>query len=166
MKNEKNIEPIQSIDTLEFSNLAGETFPLSKWKGKKILVVNTASECGYTPQYAELDQLDRAFGDRIQVLGFPSNDFGAQEPGDDPQIADFCQTHFGIGFPLSRKTQVIKGPQQHPIYQWLTQSSLNGWLDQEPEWNFSKYLIDKQGRLSHYFGAAVSPMDPQITELL
>lgn len=155
--------PPEPLYSLSLPLPGEEDLPFSGWKGKKILMVNTASECGYTPQYAELEQLQNLYGDKVQVLGFPSADFGGQEPGDDSQIAAFCQTQYGISFPLAKKSSVKIGPAQNPVFAWLTQSEKNGWLDQEPEWNFSKFLVDEEGRLLGYFGSAISPLDPRIT---
>jgi glutathione peroxidase len=131
-----------------------------------VLLVNTASACGYTNQYAELQQLWEQYRDRLLVVGFPANDFKEQEKGNDEEIAQFCQLNFGVNFPLSKKTTVIPGNQQHPVYQWLTDKSRNGWNEQAPGWNFSKYLVDEEGRLLGYFEAGVSPLSETIKELI
>lgn len=157
-------DPHESLYSLSLVRPGEEATPFTQWKGKKLLLTNTASACGYTPQYAELEQLHRQYGDKVQVLAFPSPDFGGQEPGDDAQIAAFCQTQFGISFPLASKSSVKSGPDQNPVFRWLTRSEKNGWLDQEPEWNFSKYLVSEDGRLMGYIGSAVSPLDPRITD--
>lgn len=155
--------PIHSLQVL-LNN--GDTLPLSTAKGKKLLLVNTASACGYTNQYAELQQLWEQYRDRLLIIGFPANDFKEQEKGNDEEIAQFCQLNFGVNFPLSKKTTVLPGDQQHPIYKWLTDKSRNGWNEQAPGWNFSKYLVDEEGRLLGYFEAGVSPLSDSIKELI
>lgn len=136
----------------------GTKTTLGQWRGKKILIVNTASDCGYTAQYAELQQLQNHYSGGLQVLGFPSNDFKNQEPDADAAIAAFCQRNFGVAFPLVQKSHVLPGLEQHPVYQWLTQPEKNGWNSQAPRWNFSKYLINEHGVLTYYFDPAVSPL--------
>jgi glutathione peroxidase len=140
----------------------GTALAMRQWQGKKLLIVNTASNCGYTSQYAELQQLQDQYPQQLQVLGFPSNDFKNQEPGSDAAIAQFCQVNFGVTFPLMQKSSVLKGAHQHPVYQWLTQPEKNGWNSKAPGWNFSKYLVDEQGVLTHYFDAAVSPLEKEV----
>jgi len=144
----------------------GATVLLRQWRGKKLLLVNTASECGYTAQYGELQQLQDKYSTTLQVLGFPSNDFKNQEPGSDAAIAQFCQRNFGVTFPLVTKSQVTKGTHQHPVYLWLTQPQQNGWNDKAPSWNFSKYLVNEHGVLTHYFGPGVSPLGPEVAQAL
>jgi glutathione peroxidase len=134
----------------------GSTVDLSAYKGKKIVVLNTASECGYTPQYADWQEFYEANKDKVVVLGFPANDFGAQEPGSNEAIAQFCQVNFGVTFPMMEKISVL-GEEQHPVYQWLTKKELNGWNSQQPTWNFCKYIVDEQGRLTHFFQSSVTP---------
>lgn len=143
----------------------GTAFPFESLQGKYVLLVNTASECGYTPQYTTLETLHQQYKDRLAVLGFPANNFGGQEPAGDEAIASFCQLNFGVSFPLMKKGDVV-GTQRQPVYQWLTQPSQNGWNSQQPEWNFSKYLVSPEGQLLHYFGPAVDPMDEAITRYL
>lgn len=142
----------------------GSELPLQELKGRKILLVNTASNCGYTAQYSELQQLQERHKDTLQVIGFPSNDFKEQEQGSDAGIAQFCQVNFGVTFPLAKKSSVVKGAEQHPVYQWLTDKEQNGWNEKAPAWNFSKYLVNEQGTLTHYFDAAVSPLSPDVLE--
>jgi glutathione peroxidase len=144
----------------------GKTLLLQELKGKKLLLVNTASDCGYTAQYSELQQLQEQYGDMLQVIGFPANDFKEQEKGSDEAIAQFCQVNFGVTFPLAKKSSVVKGPHQHPVYRWLTEKEQNGWNDKAPSWNFSKYLVDEQGVLTHYFDPSVAPLGPEIKEAL
>jgi glutathione peroxidase len=161
MKEEKK-QPALSFYDLEATRNNGETFEFAALKGKKVLVVNTASNCGYTGQYAELQDLYNRYKNEIEILAFPANDFKEQEKGTDAEIAEFCRLNFGIGFPLMKKTSVIAGEAQHPVYRWLTDPAKNGWNSRTPEWNFSKYLVDEQGRLTHYFGASVSPLDDEL----
>ena len=125
----------------------GEPFSLERLKGKKVLVVNTASKCGFTPQYEGLEQLYREYADEgLVILGFPSNDFAEQEPGTNEEIALFCSTRFNVTFPMMAKIKV-KGEDKHPLYRWLTDASLNGVEDSKVSWNFQKYMIDENGRL-------------------
>jgi glutathione peroxidase len=135
-------------------------------QGKKVLLVNTASDCGYTAQYKELQQLQDRFADRLVIIGFPANDFKEQEKGDNASIADFCQRNYGVRFQLAQKTSVVSGPLQHPVYRWLTDSSQNGWNTKAPSWNFSKYLVDEEGRLTHYFDPSVSPLSEALIKAL
>lgn len=162
ISNEKRIEPIISFYDLALTQNNGQKVNFGQFKNKKVLLVNTASNCGYTGQYAELQQMHEKFPTKLAIIGFPANDFKEQEKGDDDEIAQFCQTNFGVSFPLSKKSHVLKVDGQHPVYQWLTQSDQNGWNDHEPDWNFSKYLVDENGVLTHYFGSAVSPLGEEI----
>lgn len=141
----------------------GNVLQLRSLRGKKILIVNTASHCGYTAQYAELQQLQTRYGQALQVIGFPSNDFKNQEPESDAAIAQFCQLQFGVTFPLAQKSHVMKTGTQHPVYQWLTHKAQNGWNDKAPSWNFSKYLLNEAGSLTHYFDPSVSPLSNDVT---
>ena len=166
MTNVKNIQPTASFYDLSVNLNTGETLSFSALKGKKVLLVNTASDCGYTPQYADLQSLHEAQKDQLVILGFPANDFGEQEKGTDAEIAGFCQRNFGVSFPLVNKSTVIKGASQHPVFQWLTNPALNGWNDQPPVWNFSKYLVSEEGVLLQYFEPSVSPSGPEIANAL
>lgn len=136
--------------------------PLASFRGKKLLVVNVASKCGNTPQYADLQALVEKHGSKVVVLGFPSNEFGKQEPGTHEEIAAFCRANYGVTFPMFAKTSVKKGEDQHPLYRWLTDPDANGWNDKAPRWNFSKYLIDEHGHLREVFGAKVRPMSDEV----
>lgn len=136
------------------------------FKEKKVLIVNTASECGYTAQFYELEKLHEMHKSNLVVIGFPANDFKKQEPGSDAEIAEFCRITFGTQFLLMKKSVVLKGTQQNEVYQWLTDKNKNGWNEIEPEWNFSKYLIDEQGILTHYFGPSVSPLSSELLKTL
>lgn len=151
-----------SFYDLKFTTLSGQAFSFEQLKGKKVLLVNTASECGYTPQYKELQALHEKWGNRIVVLGFPSNDFGAQEPGSNEEIGKFCERNYGVSFTLFEKSAVV-GTTKNTVYQWLCTKSLNGWNEDEPTWNFSKYLVNEQGELTGVFSPAVSPLSTEIT---
>jgi glutathione peroxidase len=157
-ENKSRIKPAVSFYDLFANSNAGERVGFNQYKGKKVLLVNTASDCGYTAQYSELQQLQEQFRERLVVVAFPSNDFKEQEKGSDKDIAQFCQLNFSLSFPLMQKSRVIKGNYQHAVYQWLTDSSKNGWNDHQPDWNFSKYLVDEQGVLTYYFGPSVTPL--------
>jgi glutathione peroxidase len=135
----------------------GNFWNIAELKGKFTLLVNTASDCGYTPQYAQLQQLADDFRDTLLIIGVPANEFKQQEPGGDDEIGQFCFRNYGVTFPIARKTSVIKGSMQHPIYNWLTHAHVNGWNDHAPDWNFSKYLLSPEGKLLAYFGPAVAP---------
>jgi len=149
-----------SAHDFSFPAIDGGTLDLGAFKGKPVLVVNTASECGYTPQYAGLETLWRRYRDRgLVVLGVPSNDFGAQEPGAEPAIQSFCQVHYGVDFPLTAKQTVIGG-RAHPFYRWIA-AELGE--DAAPKWNFHKYLVAPDGSLAGLWPSAVDPLDRKIT---
>lgn len=135
----------------------GREIQFEKYRGKKVVLVNLASQCGFTPQYKELEQLHRQ-NKNIVVLGFPSNNFGAQEPGSDEEIAEFCKVNYGVTFQLFKKNDV-KGKNKQPVYQWLSDEPKNGWNNKEPEWNFNKYVVDENGNLLNIFSSSVSPLD-------
>ncbi len=135
-------------------DINGQPFDLTQFKGKKILLVNTASACGLTPQYAQLQELHLAHGDKLAVVGLPCNDFAGQEPGTAEEIVTFCETHFSVTFPLTQKV-FIKGENISPIYQYLTKLSQNGKQDSEVSWNFQKYLIDENGLLEAVFAPTI-----------
>ncbi|MBD0288269.1 MAG: glutathione peroxidase [Flavisolibacter sp.] len=160
--NEKCIAPVTSLFDLTVTFIDGNEVKLHEWKGKKLLLVNTASDCGYTAQYSELQQLYQIYRDKLMIIGFPSNDYKEQEKDDDKAIAEFCSVHYGVRFPLVKKSVVVKTERQHPVFQWLSHASKNGWSDQPPTWNFSKYLINEQGMLTHYFDPSVTPLSPVV----
>lgn len=141
--------------------IEGDTIDFKKYKGKKVLVVNTASRCGYTNQYEDLQKLHELYGDKVVILGFPSNDFGSQEPGNEKQIGEFCKKNFGITFQLFEKS-VVRGSGKSEIYSWLSDAKQNGWNSQEPTWNFCKYLINEEGQLIKFYSSSVNPMGQQI----
>lgn len=155
-----NLHDFSAID------IHGKPCAFSQWKGKKVLVVNTASECGYTPQYAGLQELYEQFKDKgLIVVGFPSNDFGAQEPGTNGEIAEFCDRQFGVSFPLMQKTPVL-GPDAHPLYKWIADGESNGWEDVEITWNFQKILFDENGDLVATVPPGADPMGKEIMQWL
>lgn len=166
LQNEKNRPPILSFYSLSAELNDGSILPFSKLKGKKVLIVNTASDCGYTAQYAELQQLHERFRASLVIIAFPSNDFKRQEKGSDEAIASFCKSNYGISFPIAGKTVVAKKPKQHQVYQWLTRKEMNGWNDRSPSWNFSKYLIDEDGTLQNYFEPFASPLSEEVLKAL
>ncbi len=145
-----------SFYDLKAMSLDGETIDMSKYKGKKIIILNVASKCGYTPQYADWQKFYESNKDQVEVLGFPCNQFLGQEPGSSDEIATFCQKNYGVTFQMFDKVDV-KGDQQHAIYQWLTDPSKNGWNSEVPSWNFCKYLINEEGKLTHFFGSKIKP---------
>lgn len=164
--NEENVKPVQSF--YELTAVLNNSKPLhfSELKGKKILLVNTASNCGFTGQYAELQTLYKQYEHKLTIIGFPANDFKEQEKGSDADIAAFCQLNYGVSFPLVKKSVVVKQPDQQEVFKWLTDSKLNGWNEQPPDWNFSKYLVNEEGVLTHYFGPAVSPVDAVVVNAI
>ncbi|MCC5919872.1 MAG: glutathione peroxidase [Cyclobacteriaceae bacterium] len=155
----------QSIYNFKVESLSGDMIDFSQYKGKKILIVNVASKCGYTPQYKDLQQLHELHGDKVAILGFPANNFGGQEPGSNDQIKEFCQENYGVTFQMFSKVSV-KGKDKHPLYAWLTDKSKNGWNEQEPSWNFSKYLIDEEGKLMKFFPSAIKPTDDEMIDAI
>lgn len=126
------------------------------------MIVNTASECGYTPQYKELEELYEKYKEKLVIVGFPANNFGEQEPGSNAEIKTFCTKNYGVTFPMAAKISV-KGEDMAPIYQWLTHKNLNGVLDAEVKWNFNKFLLDENGKMISYFPSKVTPMSAEIT---
>ena len=151
----------KTIFDFKIEGIDGKEIDFEKFRGKKMLLVNTASECGYTPQYAPLQKLYEQFHEKLEVIGFPSNDFDAQEPGDEKEILNFCQRNYGVTFPLTKKIDVI-GPNKNEIFQWLTRKDLNGWNDRDPNWNFCKYLVDENGHLVKFFSHKMDPLDSAI----
>jgi glutathione peroxidase len=153
-----------SIHRFSVKGIEGTIIDFAQFKGKKIMVVNVASECGYTPQYAQLQELYETFQDKLVVIGFPCNDFGNQEPGSENEIQAFCSVRFGVTFPLTSKVSILKNPS--PVYQWLMQKSQNGVADSEVTWNFQKYLLDENGHLINVIAPSASPFDEQVLEWL
>jgi len=155
----------QSIYGFKVESLTGGTIDFSQFKGKKILIVNTASECGNTPQYADLQKLSERYKDKLVIVGFPANDFGAQEPGSNKQIAEFCSKNYSVTFPMAAKISV-KGDEMAPIYHWLTEKKYNNYEDSKVKWNFQKYLIDEKGNLVAIFAPGLSPMRADVTSAI
>ena len=155
--NNKKVKPLQSFYNLEAKTNNGEIISFESYRGKKVLLVNLASKCGYTPQYLELEELFQLKKNELVILGFPSNNFGEQEPGTDDEIAQFCKINFGVTFPVFLKDNVT-GKDKQPAYQWLTDERKNGWNNKEPSWNFCKYLVDENGNLLNMYSASVSPL--------
>ena len=162
IENKKNTAPLSSFYKLNFTLNTGENIFMQQYAGKKILIVNTASDCGYTAQYAELQQLQDQQAETLVVIGFPANDFKHQEQKGDTEIAEFCKVNYGIHFPLAKKSSVIKGDDQHKVFHWLSNANENGWCNQQPVWNFSKYLINEKGVLANFFAPYVNPLDIKI----
>ncbi len=142
-----------------------DTLHMSDYKGKMVLIVNVASECGYTYQYEGLQKLQESYGDKLQVIGFPCNQFGGQEPGSNEDVLQFCKQNYGVTFPMASKVDV-KGEKQHPLYTWLTSKELNGKDDHNILWNFNKFLISADGELVAYFSHKVKPMSEEILQYL
>lgn len=163
----KNNELIQSssIYDIEIASITGQMIDLSQFKGKKILFVNVASECGFTPQYADLQKLHLLYNDKLVVIGVPCNQFGGQEPGSSEEIQKFCQVNYGVDFLITEKIEV-KGANQHPLYQWLTKKELNGKMNSSVKWNFQKYLIDENGQFIDFYYSITKPMSNKITSNL
>lgn len=157
-----NDQPMTSIYDLSVQLNNGKELKLGQYKGKKLLLVNTASNCGYTNQYDDLQALYKKFSGNLEIIGFPANDFHEQEKGTDEEIAQFCKINFGVTFPLVKKSVVVPAPDQHPVYKWLTNKEENGWNEQAPTWNFSKYLLDENGHLTDYFDPSVSPLSNEV----
>ena len=162
MENTEGVTTLRSLHNLSVHLNDGRDLDLSSLKGKKIMLVNTASNCGYTNQYDDLQKLYESNKDKLMIIAFPANDFKEQEKGSDEQIAEFCRVNYGITFPLATKSSVVKGPQQNEIFRWLSDETLNGWNDQEPTWNFCKYLVDEDGKLIKYFDTGVSPLSDEV----
>lgn len=155
---------VKSFHDLTAKDMQGKEYKMSDLKGKKVLVVNVASHCGYTPQYTQLQELyDKYKNKNFIILGFPCNQFMGQEPGSNSEILDFCQKNYGVTFPLFDKVDV-KGPDICPVFQYLTQKALNGVEDSEVSWNFNKYLIDENGKYVKHLKSGVEPMDAEITD--
>jgi glutathione peroxidase len=163
-KNEITIAT-KSIYDFKVEALDGGTIDFAKFKGKKILVVNTASKCGYTPQYEGLEKLYEKYKDKLVIVGFPANNFGGQEPGTNTEIKEFCKKNYGVTFPMAAKVSV-KGDDTAPIFQYLCNKAQNGVLDAEIKWNFGKFLLDEKGNLISYFPSKVEPMSEELTSKL
>jgi glutathione peroxidase len=148
-----------TIYDFKMNSIDGEPVDFAKYKGKTLMLVNVASKCGYTPQYADLEKLHENYGDKVVVLGFPANNFGGQEPGSNAEIADFCQKNYGVKFQMFEKISV-KGDDAHALYKWLKEKT-----GSEPSWNFCKYLVKPDGTVK-FFASKVNPLDKQILDEL
>lgn len=155
----------ETIYQFKVPALDGSTIDFSTFKGKYILVVNTASKCGYTPQYADLEKLYKEHGNKLVIVGFPANNFGGQEPGSNSDIKEFCTKNYGVTFPMAEKVSV-KGDDIAPIYKWLTNKKENGVLDADIKWNFTKFLLDENGVLVAKFDSKVKPISDDILKYL
>lgn len=155
------LPPAKNIYQFSFTSIDGKHINLSQFKGKKLLLVNTASKCGFTPQYKELEELSQKFGDKLVVIGFPANNFGSQEPGSNADIKNFCEANYGVTFLLAEKSSV-KGKDINPIFSYLTQTE-NPDFTGDIKWNFEKFMIDEQGKLIHRYRSAVKPLSAEIT---
>jgi glutathione peroxidase len=160
-----NMYSKKSIYEYSFKAIDGSALNFSQFKGKKILIVNVASECGFTPQYEDLEKLYRQYKEKLVVVGFPANNFMGQEPGSNEEIAAFCKSKYGVTFPMAEKISVV-GDDQNYLYKWLTDKSLNGWNELAPKWNFYKYLISENGELLKVFPSTTKPLSKDITDLL
>ena len=155
----------KSIYDIEINSLQGKPINLSLFKGKKILFVNVASKCGFTPQYKELQKLHNIYEESLVVIGVPCNQFGKQEPGNSSEISEFCQVNYGVSFLITEKISV-KGKEQHPLYSWLTNKNENGRKNSSVKWNFQKYLINEDGELIDYYYSITSPTSSKIKKHL
>lgn len=155
----------KSVYDFKLKTLDGQETSLSKYKGKKLLLVNVASKCGFTPQYKNLEELNKKYGDKVVVIGFPANNFGGQEPGSATEIKEFCTKNYGVTFPMMEKISV-KGDDMHPLYKYLSTKEENGATGEAPSWNFCKYLIDENGKVIKFFNSKVDPMSAEVTSLL
>ena len=155
----------ESIYNIEIKSITNESIDLKEFKGKKILFVNVASNCGFTKQYKELEELHQLYKDKLVVIGVPCNQFGGQEPGNHKEIVNFCKSNYGVTFILTEKIQ-IKGDNQHPLYKWLCFKEKNGKTNSKVKWNFQKYLIDEEGKFIQYYYSITKPMSAKITSHL
>ena len=161
----KSMENTASLYNISINSITGEPINFEDFKGKKILIVNTASECGFTGQYEDLEKLYKTYKDKLVVIGVPCNQFGGQEPGTLTEIQSFCEVNYGVTFLLTEKVDV-KGEGKHPLYAWLTNKEMNGVKSSSVKWNFQKYLINENGELIDYFYSMTKPMSSKITNHL
>lgn len=158
---ETNLNIPSSIYDFKIKSAKGEVIDFNDFKGKKILIVNVASKCGFTPQYADLEKLYKKYNNNLMIVGFPANDFLWQEPASNKEIAQFCEINYKVTFPIAEKISV-KGSKKHPIYEWLTNKKYNKFANSSVKWNFQKYLIDENGKLVAMFGASTNPLAAEI----
>ena len=154
-----------SIYDFKVPGLEGKEINFADYKGKKILIVNTASKCGYTPQYEELEKLQAKYKDKLVIVGFPANNFGNQESGSNEEIKEFCKRNYGVTFPMAEKVSV-KGDDMHPLFKYLTAEAKSMGVDDPIKWNFTKFLVDEKGKLVHVFESKVTPMSAELTKHL
>lgn len=159
------VVPKESFYALKFTSISGDTIDFSTLKGKKVLLVNTASKCGFTPQFEELEALSQKYKDKLVVIGFPSNDFGGQDPGSNKEIQEFCQLNYGVSFLMMEKSEV-KGETKNAVFSWLSDKNKNGWNEKEPVWNFCKYLVDEKGNLRAFFTSKTKPSSEEVVRLI
>lgn len=155
----------KSVHDFSLNTIEGKELKLSSLKGKKLLLVNVASQCGFTPQYKNLQALSDKYKDKLVVIGFPANNFGSQEPGTNSEIKSFCTKNYGVTFTMMEKISVA-GEDMHPLYKFLSSKELNGSVDKAPNWNFCKYLVDENGKVLKFFSSRVDPLSEEITSLL
>ncbi len=170
-----NSRPVNTTEMSSVSNetfyqfkvksITGEEIDFSKYKGKKVLIVNVASKCGFTGQYADLQNLSEHYTANLVVLGFPCDNFGNQEPGNENEISTFCKKNYGVTFQMFSKVDV-KGSNQHPLYKWLSTKNMNGWNEEVPSWNFCKYLVNEKGELIKFYSSSVKPLSEEIVNEL
>lgn len=165
-QNTANVHPPVPFHSLSATLPDGNNLSFESLRGKKVLLVNTASNCGYTAQYAELQKLYDRYRNNLLIVAFPANDFKEQEKGSDEEIAAFCSRNYGVTFPVVRKSIVLKGAGQHPVFGWLTHRERNGWNDAPPAWNFAKYLVNEAGVLTHCFAPGLSPLNKAVVNAL
>lgn len=154
-----------SFYALQAESIEGKTISFERYKGQYVLIVNTASKCGFTPQYEDLQELHESYGEQVTILGFPCNQFGKQEPGDEDQIKRFCEKNYGVAFQMFSKVDV-KGSDQHPVYEWLSDPSKNAFNDKVPSWNFCKYVITPEGKLQGFYPSTVKPGSRKLNKAL
>lgn len=159
------MKPTSAIYDIKINSLTGKPINLNDFKGKKLLFVNVASECGYTPQYKDLQQLHETYKDKLVIIGVPCNQFGEQEPGNAQEIQQFCSKNYGVDFLITEKVDV-KGENQHPLYHWLTSKEINGRIESTVKWNFQKYLIDENGEIINFFNSEIKPLSTDIIDKL
>jgi glutathione peroxidase len=155
----------KSIYDISINGLMGEKIDLSEFKGKKILFVNVASKCGFTPQYTDLQKLHKTYGEKLVLIGVPCNQFGKQEPGEAEEIQSFCEKNYGVDFLMTEKIDV-KGDNQHPLYKWLTVKENNGVKSSSVKWNFQKYLVDEEGQYLDFYYSSTKPLSSKILKYL
>jgi glutathione peroxidase len=160
------LAPVKNIYDFKVPGIDGSTINFKKFKGKKVMIVNTASKCGNTPQYADLEKLYEEYKDKLVIVGFPANNFGQQDPGTNTEIAEFCKKNYGVTFPMAEKVSV-KGEDIHPLFKYLTDEALkSGGEGPVIKWNFTKFLVDENGKLVKVFPSKVKPLDEEITVYL